>query len=75
MSLTEVLYSESASRLLVTVPAADVAVFEQRFAGQFVGRIGTVSESGELVVTHEGQTLVRARLEAMTKAFKATLDW
>ncbi|WP_147820016.1 AIR synthase-related protein [Salidesulfovibrio onnuriiensis] len=75
MNLTGLLYSESASRFLVTVPQAQKGEFEALFAGQKFAGIGQVVAEEELTMTRAGKTVVQAGVEGLAKAFKATLDW
>ncbi len=75
LSLTELLYSESASRLLVTVDPARAEVLEDVF-GADAAFLGEVNASGELVVAHEGKPVIDGiPVEELARAFKATLDW
>ena len=75
MTVTELLYSESASRLLVTVAPENAAAFEAHFAGQACACIGEVAAGQELVATHKGATVLNEQVEALATAFKATLNW
>ncbi len=71
----ELLYSESQSRLAVTVAPADKAAFEALFAGQPLGLLGAVTEAPNLRL-RRGQTLLcDESAEDLAQAFKATLDW
>ena len=70
----EVLYSESASRLVVSVAPDRQAAFEALFAGQQYARIGVVG--GTALSVRTGQAaLFTAPVESLTQAFKAPLDW
>ncbi|MHC1712188.1 MAG: AIR synthase-related protein [Solidesulfovibrio sp.] len=71
----ELLYSESQSRLVVTVAPEHQAAFEALFAGQPVGLLGTVTESPALVLRRGAATLCDEPAESLAQAFKATLDW
>lgn len=75
LTLTELLYSESASRLLVTVPAAKAAGFEAAFAGQAFARIGEVSDSPLLSLSEGSSAFVSESVEDLATAFKATFNW
>jgi phosphoribosylformylglycinamidine synthase len=70
----ELLYSESASRFVVTVAPDKAEAFEHLFAGQQFARIGTVTE-GDLVVANGAEPVVRAGVEALAESFKAPLNW
>jgi len=73
-SALELLYSESASRFVVTVAPDKAAAFEALFAGQHCARIGTVTE-GELVVVNGVEPVVRTAVEPLAESFKAPLNW
>ncbi|MFH1914895.1 MAG: AIR synthase-related protein [Pseudomonadota bacterium] len=75
MDATGLLYAESASRLVVSVPPAHAVAFEARFAGQCLARIGTVDDSRALQVIHGGAPVLTEPVEELARAFKATLDW
>ncbi|KAB1442723.1 phosphoribosylformylglycinamidine synthase subunit PurS [Pseudodesulfovibrio senegalensis] len=72
---TAMLYSESASRFVVTVPEAEVPAFEALFAGQALGCVGTVTEEPVLAIGRGNVSLIREDVDGLTRAFKATLDW
>lgn len=78
LTLTALLYSESASRLLVTVPAGKAAMFESLF-GDDAARIGSVGardeEGGRLSFMSGHSELFSHPVEELAKAFKATLNW
>jgi len=68
------LFSESASRLLVTVRAENAAAFEQAMAGTAYARIGEVTEEEVLVITGvAGGQVVRSELAALKEAWQAPL--
>ncbi len=75
LNLTGVLYAESASRLVVSVPAGNVADFEALFAGQLCECIGEVSESSKLIGKFADKIVLEADVQDLAGAFKATLDW
>ncbi|KHK03857.1 AIR synthase-related protein [Desulfovibrio sp. TomC] len=75
LSDLELLYSESQSRLVVSVSPENQTAFETLFAGQPVGRLGVVTEAPALLL-RRGQTLLcREPAEELAQAFKATLNW
>jgi phosphoribosylformylglycinamidine synthase len=74
LTLTELLYSESASRLLVTVPAAGAETFETLLDGD-ARRIGRVSGDGKLTAASGGSPLFALPVEALAEAYKATFNW
>lgn len=75
MNLTELLYSESASRLLLTVKAQQVPLFESLCAAGLCARIGEVTHDKTLTLTSGQSLLCTEKVEDLARAFKATLDW
>ncbi|MDR1946904.1 MAG: phosphoribosylformylglycinamidine synthase [Desulfovibrio sp.] len=78
---TALLYSESASRLLLTVPEDNVKDFEALCAarpgcclGVDAARIGVVSDGDTLTLVTGGSVVLDAGVEELARAFKATLD-
>ena len=68
------LFSESQSRLLVTVHPEHLAAFEQLFAGQVCGLVGRVIEEQELLIFgREGQILVKSDLSTLKEAWQEPL--
>ena len=81
-SLTALLYSESASRLLLTVPKVQASAFEALFTpasgcalGRNAARIGAVTDTPSLELALGNTNVLRLETEQLAKAFKATLDW
>lgn len=68
------LFSESASRILVTVAPSHVQDFEQAFAGQPIQRLGTVMANGRFVLRRGGIVLADLAVEALTHAYHAPLE-
>lgn len=76
MSASEVLYSESASRLLVSVKSENTAAFEQLFDAELY-KLGTVTEWNDdatLCVESQNQVLFTQKVSALVEAFKGTLN-
>ncbi len=73
MTLTEKLYSESASRLIVTVKANDKEKFEKYFSGQILANIGTVDNSKTLKIHDNNKEVFQADVEKLAEAFKGRL--
>jgi phosphoribosylformylglycinamidine synthase len=75
---TECLYSESASRLLATVPPDRSLAFEAVIGAAsdqaLCARIGEVTGQA-LTFRHAGGILFSERVESLAEAFKATLAW
>lgn len=70
----ELLFSESASRLIVTVPPDCRSDFEALFTGQPCASIGMVLEAPRLVVELEGRPVVQAVLEDLKAAWQGGLS-
>jgi phosphoribosylformylglycinamidine synthase len=75
LTLTELLYSESASRLLLTVPPDKAGELEKLFHGQHWGKLGVVNSSPNLSLKHGNRVFLREKVEDLAAAFKKTLDW
>lgn len=75
MTLTEALYSESASRLLVEVAPENVEDFEALFAGQVFAQVGYTTDDAVLTIVKGEKTILSESVEVLATSFKATLDW
>ena len=69
----KLLFSESQSRLLVTVRPEHRSRFEALFAGRDAACIGTVSDAPRLVVKRRGETLIDAAIHTLKEAWQAPL--
>ncbi len=70
----KLLFSESQSRLLVTIPAKNKDTFEALFSGQSCRCIGQVIEQSNLIINGlHGQSLVHETLEHLKQAWQAPL--
>ncbi len=70
----KLLYSESASRLLVTVRPANRDRFEKLFAGQDFACLGEVSSGHLLQITGlQGDPLIRSTIEDLKEAWQSPL--
>ncbi len=68
------LFSESASRLLVTVHPAHWSAFEEAMAGTAFSQIGQVTENDALTIAGlSGKTVLHSDLEALKAAWQRTL--
>ena len=77
-SLTSLLYAESASRLLVTVPRDNIRDFQELFKASlgFDGAlIGNVSDTQSLTLTSNDSLVLESPVNVLAQAFKATLNW
>ncbi|WP_461209688.1 AIR synthase-related protein [Desulfocurvus sp. DL9XJH121] len=72
METTDLLYSESNSRILVSVRPENREAFEARFAGQHMARIGEVTANQALILTRDGAPVLDQPVEALTAAWKGT---
>ncbi|MDR1660395.1 MAG: hypothetical protein LBR94_08700, partial [Desulfovibrio sp.] len=75
MTRTELLYGESASRLIVSVRADLAPVLDMLGRGQLCRRIGTVTDDGSLTFASGGNVFLRENVEGLARAFKETLNW
>ncbi len=74
MRADRLLFSETPSRLLVTVRPGDRTDFEKHFAGCAVSPLGEVTADGELrIIGLEGEVLVRASIHELKEAWQAPL--
>jgi phosphoribosylformylglycinamidine synthase len=70
------LYSESAGRLVVSVPEGRVAAFERHLQGQRWAWVGLVTEEPALVITGlQGAVILREPIADLSAAWKAPLDF
>jgi phosphoribosylformylglycinamidine synthase len=69
------LYSESASRFVVTVADDKQAAFETLFSGDFMAAIGKTTADKKLTLRAGGTTLVSSSVEDLATAWKKTLDF
>ena len=71
-----ILFSETASRLLVSVPPAKKEEFEKAIAGNVFAAIGEVTNDGILTIDGSvGNTVVRASLDELKEAWKKPLNF
>ncbi len=75
MSWAEILYSESASRFLVTLKPGCADEFESIFTGGHLARIGRTTAKAELVVQAGRDLLFNSSVDELAVAWKKTLDW
>jgi len=68
------LFSESCGRFLLSCAPSDTPALEDRLSGADFERIGSVTESRDLVVRRGRRTLIHAPLDRLRKAFKEPLD-
>ncbi len=69
------LFSESQSRFVVTVPARKAKEFERLMAGQPFGKIGKVQKSPILLLKNGKRDIVSADIFALKKAWQRPLNW
>ncbi|MDR2075780.1 MAG: phosphoribosylformylglycinamidine synthase [Desulfovibrio sp.] len=76
--LLTLLYAESASRLLVTVPEDKAARFDallRRFREEDAACLGRVAQEPRLLLSSKNSPVCSAEAEELARAFKATFDW
>jgi phosphoribosylformylglycinamidine synthase subunit PurSL len=75
LSPEETLYSESASRLLVSVPPQHRERFEGLFAGQHFALLGKTTDDVMLTIAKGGEPYLSLAVEELARAWKDTLSW
>lgn len=75
LNATELLYSESASRLLVTVKPELIPILDTLGMWQVCRRIGTVSHSATMTVTNGTTPVLSESVEELSNSFKKTMNW
>lgn len=74
LSTTEILYSESASRLLLTVSSNNIATFK-RLMKSSATYIGKVTENHSMSITSGDSSIIEVSVQELAAAFKTTLAW
>jgi phosphoribosylformylglycinamidine synthase subunit PurSL len=69
------LFSESASRFVVSVASEHCQAFEAQLAGLPFARVGTVRDAAELQITQSGTSLFSASVEALFSRWRKPLDF
>ena len=70
------LFSETASRFVVTVPAVHGEAFRDMMPGDSCGEIGVVHHGPEFTVTGlGGEVVVASRIDELKAAWQRPLDW
>ncbi len=72
-AIDELLFAESAGRLLVTVAAENADAFAAAMGGRPCARVGTVVEDATLTVSHGSTPVLEIEIEALRSAFKGGL--
>ncbi len=72
---TEILFSESASRLLVSVAPDKVSAFKSFMRGTLYAHIGQVTDNDSLCIKNGPNVLCEESVEDLAHAFKGTLNW
>ncbi|NQZ70284.1 MAG: phosphoribosylformylglycinamidine synthase, partial [Lentisphaeria bacterium] len=73
LSAEELLFSESNSRFIVTVPVANKDAFESLFAGMAIGEIGTVSNMHGLEISMNENVIASLDPFSIQASYKETL--
>ncbi|WP_456432574.1 AIR synthase-related protein [Thermosulfuriphilus sp.] len=69
------LFSESASRIVVTVPAEKAPDFEALFSGKVVSRIGRVVQEPLFRISWQGRTIVSENIWRLKESWQKPLAW
>jgi phosphoribosylformylglycinamidine synthase II len=72
---TVLLFSESNTRFLCEVPLAAAESFEKLLGDVPFGKLGVVTDSGDLVITSSGHPVVVAGLDRLKAAWQSPLNW
>jgi phosphoribosylformylglycinamidine synthase subunit PurSL len=75
MSAEETLYSESASRLLVSILPKDREHFESLFADQHFALVGTTTDDSMLTIFRGEKPFLSLAVDDLVQSWKSTLDW
>ena len=75
MTNAEKLYSESASRILLTVPTRHQTAFERLFADQILACIGRTNNRGRLTIRAGQETVLNEDVETLAAAWKTPLQF
>ena len=75
MEIEKVLYSESQSRLLVTVPYKYKQKFQAHFANTHFACIGEVKNTKWFNLTCQGETYLLEEVENLRQAWQESMDW
>ena len=69
------LFSESQSRFVVTVPQRHQAAFEQEMEGTGFNLVGRVTQTPEFQMESKGEILLRESIEDLKEAWQRPLRW
>ncbi len=68
------LFSESASRFVVTIDPKNKRSFEDFFRNSYCANIGSVVDNGEFLVQNKGRAIIENGIEELKKAYKTDFD-
>ncbi len=71
----ELLFSESAGRMLITAKPENREKLEEMFQGQFMARIGVTTLQDRLSIAMGEKSLFDVEVERLAQAWQGTLDW
>ncbi len=76
MDNTQILFSESASRFVVSVSEKNKEAFEKELAGNSFAVVGKVNDSNALLVKGiDGNQIINEKISELKNSWKKTLDW
>ncbi|MCK5835378.1 MAG: hypothetical protein KAG98_06575, partial [Lentisphaeria bacterium] len=75
LSDLEILFSESNSRFVATVPAANQAAFEKLMADVVCTQVGTVTAEPTVTLKKGNQVVSTVTVDELTKSYKNTLTF
>ena len=73
LKFDEILFSESNSRFVVSVPSSKAKTFEDLFQGQAIYNLGKVSNQNALCLRFENKNYCNIPLQELVNAYKNTL--
>ncbi|MDE5832064.1 MAG: phosphoribosylformylglycinamidine synthase [Desulfovibrio sp.] len=75
MNPFEIMYSESASRHIISVRPDLASLLDALGMWQLARKIGVVTAEPVMRLSHQGKEIVDAPVEELAEAFKKTLEW
>jgi phosphoribosylformylglycinamidine synthase subunit PurSL len=70
----EILFSESNSRLIITVAPENTGDFEKQMMGYSLAKIGEVNDSEDFVVLYEGEEVIKETIHDLKAAWQQPLQ-
>jgi phosphoribosylformylglycinamidine synthase len=71
----KMLFSESASRLIVSIPAKNKAKFEKEMKGCAFGLVGKARKDKKFALKFKGKVVVKSDIAKLKAAWQETMRW